>query len=452
MYIEIFRRTTKTGGDAKENVRLRLVDGRSISFYHKTGVKALSSDLDKFDKDGSLKKRVTLYNKELHDTIKTHIDAMEKVYTNAKDKGTALDGVIFERLVDEELHPEKYAQENKPKTFFDLADEYLKQATFSDGYRKQICVTLRAISRYEGFVRATGNSKFVFDAETIDRDVIEGFQDYVRNEYDLSQEYPEIFKRLVASYPVCVNEGIHRPISNHGENSVHNRLKQMRVMWNWLLQTHRVTNNPFADFKNSKESYGTPYYLALTERDQIASAQMPTEALTRQRDIFIFQCYVGCRVSDLMTFTEKNIVDDILQYIPLKTHLEKDPTTARVPLHPTAKALIEKYRGQDAKGRLFPFTAPQKYNNSLKRIFEIAGINRNVAVRNSLTGKDELKPLYEVASSHLARKTFVANLYLKIQDPSIISKMSGHSENSEAFSRYRKIEDEILTNAVTAYL
>lgn len=452
MYIEIFRRAKKTGTDATEKVRLRLVDGRSVSFYHKTGIKALSSDLDKFDKDGSLKKRVTLFNKELLDTIKEHMEAMEKVYTKAKDEGKALDGATFDRLVDEELHPQKYEQENRPKTFFELADEYLKQATFSDGYRKQICVTLRALSRYEGFVRATENKSFVIDAETIDRDVIEGFQDYVRNEYDLSQEYPEIFKRLVASYPVCVNEGVHRPISNHGENSVHNRLKQLKVMWNWLISTKRISNNPFDGFKNSGETYGVPYYLTLKERDQIAAAQMPTEALARQRDIFIFQCYVGCRVSDLQTFTEHNVINGVLSYVPIKTHKEKDPTIARVPLHPAAKALIEKYKGMDAKGRLFPFVAPQKYNNSLKRIFEVAGINRNVAVRNPLTGKDELKPLYVVASSHLARRTFVANLYLKVQDPSIISKMSGHSENSEAFSRYRKIEDEILENTITAYL
>lgn len=249
-----------------------------------------------------------------------------------------------------------------------------------------------------------------------------------------------------------MNEGVHRPISNHGENSVHNRLKQLKVMWNWLISTKRISNNPFDGFKNSGETYGVPYYLTLKERDQIATAQMPTEALTRQRDIFIFQCYVGCRVSDLQTFTEHNVINGVLSYVPIKTHKEKDPTIARVPLHPKAKALIEKYKGMDAKGRLFPFVAPQKYNNSLKRIFEVAGINRNVAVRNPLTGKDELKPLYVVANSHLARRTFVANLYLRVQDPSIISKMSGHSENSEAFSRYRKIEDEILENTITAYL
>lgn len=223
-------------------------------------------------------------------------------------------------------------------------------------------------------------------------------------------------------------------------------------MWNWFLETKRVSNNPFEGFRNSGESYGVPYYLTIAERDKIAATPMPTEAMERQRDIFIFQCFIGCRVSDLVTLTEKNITDGVLEYVPIKTHKKEDTTPARVPLHPTAKALIDKYRGMDRKGRLFPFIAPQKYNNSLKQIFEIAGMTRNVPVRNPLTGNDEMRPLCEVASSHLARRTFVANLYLNVPDPSIISKMSGHSENSEAFSRYRKIEDEILTNAVTKYL
>jgi len=53
------------------------------------------------------------------------------------------------------------------------------------------------------------------------------------------------------------------------------------------------------------------------------------------------------------------------------------------------------------------------------------------------------RPLYEVASSHTARKTFVGNLYKKVPDPNLIASMSGHSEGSKAFARYRRIDDEM---------
>ena len=58
------------------------------------------------------------------------------------------------------------------------------------------------------------------------------------------------------------------------------------------------------------------------------------------------------------------------------------------------------------------------------------------------------KPLYEVASSHTARKTFIGNLYRQVKDPNLIASMSGHSEGSRAFARYRKIDDEMKKELV----
>jgi hypothetical protein len=53
-------------------------------------------------------------------------------------------------------------------------------------------------------------------------------------------------------------------------------------------------------------------------------------------------------------------------------------------------------------------------------------------------------PINEIASSHMARRTFIGNAYLKVSDPNLIGKMSGHAEGSRAFTRYRKIEDSTL--------
>ena len=110
--------------------------------------------------------------------------------------------------------------------------------------------------------------------------------------------------------------------------------------------------------------------------------------------------------------------------------------------------MIEKYSGVDAKGRLFPFITPQRYNSAIKAIFTLSGITRNVEVRNAKTGENELHPINEVASSHLARRTFVGNAYFKVSDPNIIGKMSGHVDGSRAFKRYRKIEDSTLQNVI----
>ena len=78
----------------------------------------------------------------------------------------------------------------------------------------------------------------------------------------------------------------------------------------------------------------------------------------------------------------------------------------------------------------------------------MAEITRNVEIRNPLTGENEFVPINTIASSHIARRTFIGNAYFKVQDPNLIGKMSGHVEGSKAFKRYRKIEDSTLKDVI----
>ena len=65
-----------------------------------------------------------------------------------------------------------------------------------------------------------------------------------------------------------------------------------------------------------------------------------------------------------------------------------------------------------------------------------------VTVLNPTTGAEEKRPLNEIASSHLARRTFIGNLYKKVKDPLLISSLTGHVNGSRAFARYREIDEE----------
>jgi len=56
--------------------------------------------------------------------------------------------------------------------------------------------------------------------------------------------------------------------------------------------------------------------------------------------------------------------------------------------------------------------------------------------------------LNELASSHLARRTFVGNLYKQVRDPNLVGALSGHKEGSKAFARYRTIDESIKRDLV----
>ena len=110
---------------------------------------------------------------------------------------------------------------------------------------------------------------------------------------------------------------------------------------------------------------------------------------------------------------------------------------------------MNKYQGVDGKGRLFAFFSRQKYNDDIKDIFRLCGVTRLVTVIDSVTGDEIQRPINEIASSHMARRTFVGNLYKQVKDPNLIASMSGHTEGSKAFNRYREIDDDLKKEVVS---
>ena len=57
-------------------------------------------------------------------------------------------------------------------------------------------------------------------------------------------------------------------------------------------------------------------------------------------------------------------------------------------------------------------------------------------------------PINEMASSRMARRTFIGNIYKLVKDPSLFSALTGHAEGSRAFNRYRDIDIEMNRDLV----
>ena len=50
--------------------------------------------------------------------------------------------------------------------------------------------------------------------------------------------------------------------------------------------------------------------------------------------------------------------------------------------------------------------------------------------------------------SHLARRTFIGNIYKLVKDPNLVSALTGHVEGSRAFTRYRTIDIDMKKDLV----
>lgn len=93
--------------------------------------------------------------------------------------------------------------------------------------------------------------------------------------------------------------------------------------------------------------------------------------------------------------------------------------------------------------KLQPFISSQKYNDYIKVVLTKCGITRLVTVLNSITRKEEKQSINKIGSSHMARRTFIANIYNKVPDHNIIGSMTGNVDGSRAFAMYRIVEDEV---------
>lgn len=303
------------------------------------------------------------------------------------------------------------------------------------GYRSLLAILLR----FEQYTRLTDRKQknFKLDVATINKETIEDFFDYMNDEKSLSEECPKVFKKISC-----------KEISDRGHNVTVTRKKELKAFFHFLNKQKITSNNPLQDITVGSEKYGTPYFLTPSERDDIAAYDLTAHPrLAVQRDIFIFQCWVGCRVSDLMKMTGSSVIGDTVQYVPRKTK-DDEPVTVTVPLKPCAVEIIKRYAGNGRGGKLLPFVNSAQYNIDIKDIFKICGIDRVVTILNKTTGEEEHRPLYEIASSHLARRTFIGNAYKQVSDPNIVGKMSGHVEGSKAFARYRDIDDDMLRDVI----
>lgn len=376
---------------------------------------------------------------------------------NIPDDDISFDKIV-NQLEEEKKQEEEAASQANKRSFFDHITDFRdnakkkvngkREGDKSDVWKKNFDVLIRALRRYEMFVRLSDKERkdFTLDIDTIDSDTLSDIESYLRNEHSLLEEYPKIFENIPAS-----TDSRRSPKPQpRGNNTICALFNKLKAFFNWLNEKNITANNPFKGYEGVvSEKYGTPYYITLEERNHIADFDLSKYPnLAVQRDIFIFQCCIGCRVSDLLKLTQSNVINGAVEYIPHKTKGERQ-NVVRVPLNGRASALMEKYKGVDSKGHLFPFIAAQNYNDSIKEIFRLCGITRAVTVINTITGKEEQRPINEVASSHMARRTFVGNLYKKVKDPSLISSMSGHAEGSKAFNRYREIDDEVKKATVS---
>lgn len=415
----------------KVYVRFRLSDGKT-QLYHKS---KLEIDPKVWDPKKQEIKAKVIYDSNERTIFNNAVSDRKKLIRSIYDNSHELTSEQLDFKIDVALHPERYISEDVvevPKTYFEFFDQFLSQHKVSEGRHAHYKVLKRALQRY-GLYR-----KITLDIHTMTKETLQDIEAFIRDETNVFKTHPEIYELVPES----------RDPKPRGQNTISGILSRYRTFCLWLVKEKITQNNPFDSFSIESEVYGTPYYLTIKERNDLYKHNFSKRPdLAIQRDIFIFHCMIGCRIGDLYRLTTDSIINNAIEYIASKTKND-NPITVRVPLNSTAKEILKKYPATTKGAPIFPFISGPHYNAAIREIFQIAGITRIVTVLDSATRKEVKKHLHEVASSHLARRTFIGNLYKKVKDPNLVGSLSGHKEGSKAFARYREIDEEMKLDLV----
>ena len=261
------------------------------------------------------------------------------------------------------------------------------------------------------------------------------YRQFIYDEYLYVPLFPHLYPK---------GGGRRAPKKRCKNNTVVNDLLALKAFFNELEDTGEIRRSPFRKLSGERRRammhviYDEPFYLRADEFRRVLSCEVPVE-LQWAKDMFVLNCALGCRIGDLKRMSmEKVTVSDegipYVHYIPSKTS-RMSKREVLTPLIWPAWEIIQRTRfGFNGHN---PNYEKQVYNKALRRLLEFCGIDRPVCLYDPEVGDNVYRPLYEVASSKLARKTHV-DMLNKLQINYYAAGL--HREGSKAVFRYTSLE------------
>ena len=219
-----------------------------------------------------------------------------------------------------------------------------------------------------------------------------------------------------------------KSVRNCNHNTSIKYISNFRKIVNRCIRNGWLDRDPFVGFKMTKREV-VPEFLTEHEIKIIVKKKFASDRLNEVRDVFIFCCYTGLAFVDVEKLKSSEIGIGIDGSKWIFTNRQKTETLSRIPLLPVAIDILERYKNHHGcvnSRKVLPVLSNQKYNDYLKEIASICGINKKF-------------------TTHTARHTFATTVTLSNGVPmESVSKMLGH-KNLLTTQHYAKVLDKKLS-------
>lgn len=285
--------------------------------------------------------------------------------------------------------------------FFEVYDLFLdmKRGDYTDGANSET-----TIKRYEY------NKKLLFD-----------YQIFSNKRLHFNQINATFYNTLIN---FCINE------KRHSANTLRRNVGLLKTFLYWALENGHTYKTDFQKFKAPKAQQTDEVALTLDQVQEVFEFDLSNNVrLERIRDLFVFGCATGMRISNYSRIEKKDIQNGFIK-VRDKKNTDKP---LEIPLNDFSLYILKKY---DYK---LPKISNQKFNDYIKEVFELMGYDQNVK-KTIKIGKElieQINPLYERISSHTARRSFITIMKNKKIPDKIIMGYTGH-RSLEVFNKYYK--------------
>lgn len=232
----------------------------------------------------------------------------------------------------------------------------------------------------------------------------------------------------------------------HAKNTVSQYLSTLRM---WIKRFHKIGLLSYsgAGIRCSME-ITTAIFNTLDELKTIYNTKLP-EGKTRVKDIYVAQCFLGLRVSDMFKFIRQ--IEKTVKIIEGKKFFEiKTQKTGEVVVIPASSIVLEIFEKYNYNfGNKF---SEWYYRRTLKEIVSETEIDREILFHRTEGGvKIERTVLFsELMGTHTARRTFASNAYLSGIDPLDIMKITGH-KSYNSFFKYIRCENLAVALRISSH-
>lgn len=171
----------------------------------------------------------------------------------------------------------------------------------------------------------------------------------------------------------------------YSQPTIHNYHKRNKVYIHEAMALGLICEYPYTGVTIKRGKHKIRRFLYEEELNQVRNAMIPSESISRVRDLFVFQSFTGLAYADLAKFNfKKDVIRHNGKYIIRDIRTKTEENYYIILLSP-ALEILRKHNYQ------LPIISNAQYNLRLKLVADYAGLDKNL-------------------TTHMARHTFATTI------------------------------------------